>query len=116
MAPFESITRKWTCSMSTWGQRVDCNVKEEVLTNERVLSTAEANKYYAIEKGNFDNHLSTFLEMFNKKMRRTPTINSKPLDLYRLYREVSYHNSNEQKGGRGGECLLSDILENVFLF
>eukprot|EP00469_Lotharella_globosa_P013456 CAMPEP_0167781722 /NCGR_PEP_ID=MMETSP0111_2-20121227/6093_1 /TAXON_ID=91324 /ORGANISM="Lotharella globosa, Strain CCCM811" /LENGTH=498 /DNA_ID=CAMNT_0007672421 /DNA_START=620 /DNA_END=2116 /DNA_ORIENTATION=+ len=88
MAPFESISPKWMCSMGNWGQRLSCNMDQEALQNEKVLTPAEAQKYYVIEKSNFDNHLASFLEMFSKKMRRTPMINSKPLDLYRLYREV----------------------------
>jgi len=88
MAPFESISPKWTCNMGSWGHRLNCSMDEEPLRNEKVLNPAEAHKYYVIEKSNFDNHLASFLEMFSKKMRRTPMINSKPLDLYRLYREV----------------------------
>mmetsp|Transcript_32421 Transcript_32421/g.55068 ORF Transcript_32421/g.55068 Transcript_32421/m.55068 type:complete len:253 (+) Transcript_32421:1690-2448(+) len=88
MTPFESMWEDWTCSKASWTSTNCTFAEEELSSNERVLSVREAQKYYEIERNNFDKHLGTFLEMFNKKLRRTPTINSRPLDLYRLYREV----------------------------
>jgi len=90
MTPFESMWEDWTCSKASWTSTNCTFAEEELSSNERVLSVREAQKYYEIERNNFDKHLGTFLEMFNKKLRRTPTINSRPLDLYRLYREVLF--------------------------
>eukprot|EP00471_Norrisiella_sphaerica_P008277 CAMPEP_0184493572 /NCGR_PEP_ID=MMETSP0113_2-20130426/26314_1 /TAXON_ID=91329 /ORGANISM="Norrisiella sphaerica, Strain BC52" /LENGTH=494 /DNA_ID=CAMNT_0026878873 /DNA_START=414 /DNA_END=1898 /DNA_ORIENTATION=+ len=90
MAPFESLWNGWTCRMAKW-KPLKCSVEEELpLVGEKLVETKEAQKYYRIEKSNFDKHLASFLESFDVKMRRTPTINSRPLDLYRLYREVVY--------------------------
>ena len=88
IAPFESIS-SWRCGDAAWGTpATKCLEPESELKDERVLSKKEAANYYRVEMKNFGAHLNDFLRLINKRMRRTPTVNSMPLDLYRLYREV----------------------------
>eukprot|EP00467_Chlorarachnion_reptans_P000262 CAMPEP_0114522378 /NCGR_PEP_ID=MMETSP0109-20121206/20708_1 /TAXON_ID=29199 /ORGANISM="Chlorarachnion reptans, Strain CCCM449" /LENGTH=894 /DNA_ID=CAMNT_0001703587 /DNA_START=464 /DNA_END=3148 /DNA_ORIENTATION=+ len=93
LVPVESLTH-WSCTKSRYrraDQRVACSMPQEsFLPNEVVIPEEFVSRFEQVDKEMFYKHLFDFRRSMELPERRYPIVGGSELDLYRLYREVTY--------------------------
>jgi len=89
--PFESLSPKWICSYSRDHLRQNCSVHQEPMgKNQALLNLGHVRVYMERERILFLNDLFRTLHSLCIGKSRIPVVAGKELDLYRLYREITF--------------------------
>lgn len=89
MIAYESLPENWACGHMSDGS---CSIAEEKkCADDRLLSAEGEQRLYAMQKIQFCKHVAKYLRgigisVYDEMM--APVIENKPIDLFRLYREV----------------------------
>mmetsp|Transcript_4129 Transcript_4129/g.5581 ORF Transcript_4129/g.5581 Transcript_4129/m.5581 type:complete len:762 (+) Transcript_4129:154-2439(+) len=91
LVPFESLSPLWECSYNPIWSQNSCDVEEEQLRpNDIHLDVGQLRVYIDREKALFILDLLAFLRSRKVFKTRLPVVAGMELDLYRLYREITY--------------------------
>jgi len=94
MAPVESFSSRWSCEDNTFfapANQDQCRYIEAKLeAGEKILKPDEVDRLKTKEKERFYLQLQEFNMTCGIKMRKNPVLGGQELDLFRLYREITY--------------------------